>query len=134
MLNFKTKVLIIDDLVPMRMIVRTLLRQIGFEHIEEADDGEQALQILQADKDFGLVLSDWIMPVMDGVDLLRKVRSDHNLKDLPFILITAEVEKKKIIEAIKAGVDIYIVKPLTEDILREKLKKLAHKRPSLRQP
>jgi two-component system chemotaxis response regulator CheY len=134
MLNFKTKVLIIDDFAPMRKIVRTLLRQIGFEHIEEADDGEQALQILQTAKDFGLLLSDWMMPVMDGVDLLRKVRSDRNLKDLPFILITAAAEKEKIIEAVKAGVDIYIVKPLTEAILREKLEKLSHKRPSLRQP
>ncbi len=96
-MNFQAKVLITDDSPLMRMIVRTLLMQIGFEHIEEAEDGYQALQLLQKNKDFGLVLSDSNMPVMDGIDLLRKVRSDQYLKALPFMLITAEPKKEKII-------------------------------------
>ncbi len=131
-MNFQAKVLITDDSPLMRMIVRTLLMQIGFEHIEEAEDGYQALQLLQKNKDFGLVLSDSNMPVMDGIDLLRKVRSDQYLKALPFMLITAEPKKEKIIDAIEAGVDDYIVKPLTVDILLKRLGQLAQKRPPLK--
>src|SRR5208337_3322196 len=102
MLNVKLKVLIVDDLPIIRQILRTLIEEIGFEHIEEAGDGFDALKILRKNNDFGLVLSDWSMPVMDGGELLRHIRGDQNLKDLPFMLITAKVEKDKIIEAIKA--------------------------------
>jgi two-component system chemotaxis response regulator CheY len=132
MLNFEAKVLITDSFSTMRRVTRSLVRQVGFELIEEAEDGYQALQILQNNKGFGLVLSEWNMPVMDGVNLLRKVRGDQYLKDLPFLLITSEAEKEKIIEAIKAGVDNYIVKPFTAGILREMLKKLSHNRPCLK--
>ncbi len=133
MLNFKTKVLIADDDPTTRAFILILLKEIGFEYIEDVKDGCQALQILQKNNDFGLVLSDWNMPVMDGFDLLKKVRGDQNLKDLPFILISAEARKEKIVEAIKAGVDTYIVKPLTEAILLEKLEKLAQKKPFLKE-
>ena len=127
MINIELKVLIVDDLPISRRIMRALMKEIGFEHIVEAVDGFQALKTLQANNDFGLVLSDWNMPVMSGMDLLMRVRADQKLKDLPFVLITAEANKEKMIEAIKAGVDAYIVKPVSSNILREKLNKVVLK-------
>lgn len=131
MFNFKIKVLVVDDFPTMRRIVKNLLKQLGFENIEEAENGEDAFRKLKSG-DFGLVVSDWNMPVMEGIDLLKKVRSDPQLKDIPFLMVTAEAEKEKVIEAIKAGVDNYIVKPFTGEVLKEKLEKIAQKKPSLK--
>lgn len=131
MFNFKVKVLVVDDFPTMRRIVKNLLKQLGFENIEEAENGEDALRKLKSGE-FGLVVSDWNMPVMEGIELLKNVRSDPQLKDIPFLMVTAEAEKEKVIEAIKAGVDNYIVKPFTGEILKEKLEKIAQKRPSLK--
>lgn len=131
MFNFKIKVLVVDDFPTMRRIVKNLLKQLGFENIEEAENGEDALRKLKSG-DFGLVVSDWNMPVMEGIELLRRVRSDPQLKDIPFLMVTAEAEKEKVIEAIKAGVDNYIVKPFTGEVLKEKLEKIAQKKPSLK--
>jgi len=132
MFNLNLKVLVVDDFPTMRRIVRNLLKQLGFEHIDEAEDGAQALIRLRGGN-FGLVISDWNMPNMEGIELLRNVRKEPEpLKDIPFLMVTAEAEKEKVIEAIKAGVDNYVVKPFTADILREKLEKIAEKKKSLK--
>ncbi len=132
MFNLSLKVLVVDDFPTMRRIVRNLLKQLGFEHIDEAEDGAQALMRLRGGN-FGLVISDWNMPNMEGIELLRNVRKEPEpLKDIPFLMVTAEAEKEKVIEAIKAGVDNYVVKPFTADILREKLEKIAEKKKSLK--
>jgi two-component system chemotaxis response regulator CheY len=131
MFNLKIKVLVVDDFPTMRRIVKNLLKQLGFENIDEAEDGAQALSKLKAGG-YGLVVSDWNMPVMEGIDLLKHVREDEALKTMPFLMVTAEAEKDKVITAIKAGVDNYVVKPFTAEVLKEKLEKIADKRPSLK--
>lgn len=132
MFNLGLKVLVVDDFPTMRRIVKNLLKQLGFENIDEAEDGAQALNKLKGGN-YGLVVSDWNMPNMEGIDLLRNVRKEAApLKDVPFLMVTAEAEKEKVIEAIKAGVDNYVVKPFTAEILKEKLEKIADKKPSLK--
>ncbi|MDA8339127.1 MAG: chemotaxis response regulator CheY [Nitrospiraceae bacterium] len=132
MFNIGIKVLVVDDFPTMRRIVKNLLKQIGFENIDEAEDGVQALNKLRGGS-YGLVVSDWNMPNMEGIDLLRNVRQEPEpLKNVPFLMVTAEAEKEKVIEAIKAGVDNYIVKPFTAEVLKEKLEKIADKKTSLK--
>lgn len=132
MFNIGIKVLVVDDFPTMRRIVKNLLKQIGFENIDEAEDGVQALNKLRGGS-YGLVVSDWNMPIMEGIDLLRNVRQEPEpLKNVPFLMVTAEAEKEKVIEAIKAGVDNYIVKPFTAEVLKEKLEKIADKKTSLK--
>ncbi|MFQ3573144.1 MAG: chemotaxis response regulator CheY [Thermodesulfovibrionales bacterium] len=131
MFNLSLKVLVVDDFPTMRRIVKNLLKQLGFENIDEAEDGIQALTKLKTGG-YGLVVSDWNMPNMEGIDLIRKIRQDPLLKDTPFLMVTAEAEKEKVIEAIKAGVDNYIVKPFTAEVLKEKLEKISEKRKSLK--
>lgn len=132
MLDLSVKVLVVDDFPTMRRIVSNLLRHIGFEHIDEAEDGDDALNILRSGG-FGLVISDWNMPNMEGIDLLRHVRKEPEpLNDIPFLMVAAEAEKEKVIEAIKAGADNYIVKPFTAEILKERLEKIAERKKSLK--
>ena len=121
------KVLVVDDFSTMRRIVKNILKQLGFERIEEAEDGAQAYAKLTENFTFQFVVSDWNMPNMDGLDLLKKVRATPELKNLPFLMVTAEAEKHKVIEALKAGVSNYVVKPFTAEILREKLEKIFEK-------
>lgn len=116
----KMKILVVDDFSTMRRIVKTVLKQLGFENIEEAEDGAQAFAKLQ-NNGFGFMVSDWNMPNMDGLDLLKKVRADAALKDLPILMVTAEAEKDKVITAIQAGVNNYIVKPFTAEVFKEKM-------------
>jgi two-component system chemotaxis response regulator CheY len=118
MLNTKIRVLVVDDFPTMRRIIKNLLKQLGYENVDEAENGEDALKKLK-NGDYKFVVSDWNMPVMEGIELLRHVRSDPQLKDIPFLMVTAEAEKEKVIEAIKLGVDNYIVKPFTGEILKE---------------
>ncbi len=117
------KVLIVDDDSTTRRIVSRLVKQIGFVDFTEAENGAQAYELL-LDGDFGLILSDWDMPVVSGLELLNKVRSDDKLKRIPFIMITANDKKENIIVAIKAHVSQYIVKPFTVNSLREKIDKV----------
>lgn len=124
--DYKIKILVVDDFSTMRRIVKNILKQLGYENIEEAEDGAQAFNKLK-NGNFGFVVSDWNMPNMDGLELLKKVRSDPDLKTLPFLMVTAEAEKDKVIEAIKAGVSNYIVKPFTAEILKEKIDKIFEK-------
>ena len=125
-LDYKEKILIVDDFVTMRRIVKNLLKQLGYENITEAEDGEQVYAKLKGGG-FGFVVSDWNMPNLDGLGLVQKVRSDPELKSLPFLMVTAEAEKEKVIEAIKAGVSNYVVKPFTAEILKEKIEKIFDK-------
>ncbi len=117
------KVLVVDDFATMRRIVKGVLKQLGFSNIIEAEDGNAALGELKKEK-FGLIVSDWNMPNMSGLDLLRAVRGDTDLKTIPFIMVTAEGQKENVIEAVKAGVSNYIVKPFTPETFGEKLQKV----------
>lgn len=117
------KVLVVDDFSTMRRIVKNILRQLGFNNIVEADDGTTAVSVLEREK-VDLIISDWNMPNMTGIELLRHVRSTEELKDLPFLMVTAEAQQENIIEAVKAKVSNYIVKPFTADTLNEKIEKI----------
>ena len=117
------KVLVVDDFSTMRRIIKNLLRDIGFTNISEADDGSTALPMLK-EGDFDFVVTDWNMPGMQGIDLLRQIRADEQLKHLPVLMITAEAKREQIIEAAQAGVNGYIVKPFNAVTLKEKLAKI----------
>ena len=123
-INREMKILVVDDFPTMRRIVKTLMRQNGFTNFIEAEDGQQALRILSSSTDIEFVISDWNMPNMTGIELLKSVRADPKLKHLPFLMITAEAEKENIIEAVKSGVSNYVVKPFTAQTLGEKLAKI----------
>ena len=114
------KILAVDDFSTMRRIVRNILRQLGYSNILEADDGTSALEQLKHDKvDF--IITDWNMPNMSGLDLIKAVRADSNLKDIPVLLVTAEALKENVVAAVQAGVNGYIVKPFTAETLKEKI-------------
>src|SRR5690606_14160790 len=117
---------VVDDFPTMRRIVRSLLKELGFGNVDEAEDGQQALQKLRSDK-FELVVSDWNMPVMDGLEMLTQIRADDSLKHLPVLMVTAEAKKENIIAAAKAGASGYVVKPFTAATLEEKLNKIFDK-------
>jgi two-component system chemotaxis response regulator CheY len=118
------KFLVVDDFSTMRRIVRNLLKELGFTNVHEAEDGVDALKQLRADSSFEFVVSDWNMPNMTGIELLRNIRADANLKHLPVLMVTAEAKKENIIEAAQAGASGYVVKPFTAATLDEKLKKI----------
>ena len=120
------KVLVVDDFSTMRRIVKNILRQLGFNNIVEADDGTTGLGVLQKEK-IDLIISDWNMPKMTGLDLLKAVKSDDALKDIPFLMVTAEAQQENIIEAVKAGVSNYIVKPFTAETLGKKIEQVFNK-------
>ena len=117
------KILVVDDFSTMRKIIKNILNQLGFKNIIEADDGTTALEILKKEK-VGLIISDWNMPKMNGLELLKAVRSNEETKDIPFIMVTAEAQKENILEAIKYKVNQYIIKPFTPETLKEKLEKV----------
>ncbi len=114
------KILVVDDFSTMRRIIKNLLRELGFNNVVEADDGATAWPILQGGG-IDFLVTDWNMPQMTGLELLKKVRGDEKLKTLPVLLVTAEAKREQIIEAAKAGVNGYIVKPFTAVTLKEKL-------------
>lgn len=118
------KILVVDDFSTMRRIVKNLLRELGFSNIHEADDGQTALPLLQSAGDFDFLVTDWNMPGMQGIDLLKAVRSDPKLSSLPVLMVTAEQKREQIVEAAQAGVNGYIVKPFTAATLKEKLDKI----------
>jgi two-component system chemotaxis response regulator CheY len=119
----KMKVLVVDDFSTMRRIVKNILRQLGFENIVEADDGESAMRKLESER-IDFVVSDWNMPKMSGLELLKWVRGHDEFKDLPFLMVTAEAQKENVLEAVKAKVSNYIVKPFTAETLSEKIEKI----------
>lgn len=117
------KILIVDDFSTMRRIIKNLLRDLGFNNTSEADDGNTALPMLQ-NGDFDFLVTDWNMPGMQGIDLLKAVRADEKLANLPVLLVTAEAKKEQIVEAAQAGVNGYVVKPFNAATLKEKIEKI----------
>lgn len=117
------RVLVVDDFATMRRIVKGVLKQLGFSDIVEAEDGSAALAELKKDP-VGLIVSDWNMPKMSGLDLLKAVKGDATLKTIPFVMVTAEGQKENVLEAVKAGVSNYIMKPFTPETFSEKLEKV----------
>ncbi len=117
------KILIVDDFSTMRRIIKNLLRDLGFNNTAEADDGQTALPILQAGG-IDFLVTDWNMPGMQGIDLLKAVRADQKLASMPVLMVTAEQKREQIIEAAQAGVNGYIVKPFTAATLKEKIDKI----------
>ena len=117
------KILVVDDFSTMRRIIKNLLRDLGFNNTSEADDGNTALPMLQ-NGSFDFLVTDWNMPGMTGIDLLRAVRADQKLAHMPVLMVTAEQKREQIIEAAKAGVNGYIIKPFTAQTLKEKLDKI----------
>jgi len=117
------KILVVDDFPTMRRIIRNLLKDLGFENVDEAEDGVMAFDKLQASS-FDLVVSDWNMPNMDGLELLKKIRADDTLSSMPVLMVTAEAKKENIIAAAQAGASGYVVKPFTAATLEEKLNKI----------
>jgi two-component system chemotaxis response regulator CheY len=120
--NKKIKILVVDDFATMRKVIRNLLKQAGYENITEAEDGVAALKTLKSTK-MDFVISDWNMPNMTGIELLRAVRSDSELNTMPFLMVTAESLKENVVEAVKAGVSNYIVKPFTAEVLGDKIER-----------
>jgi two-component system chemotaxis response regulator CheY len=116
-------VLVVDDAAAMRRIIKSALNELGFTNIREAENGRMALDELKRKK-ADLVVSDWNMPVMTGIDLLKAIRADDGLKSIPILMVTAEAKPENIMEAVKAGVNNYIVKPFTAKTLQEKLNKI----------
>lgn len=117
------KILIVDDFSTMRRIIKNLLRDLGFNNTQDADDGTTALPLLKSG-DFDFLVTDWNMPGMTGIDLLKAVRADPKLQSLPVLMVTAEQKREQIIEAAQAGVNGYIVKPFTAVTLKEKIDKI----------
>lgn len=121
--DINMKILVVDDFATMRKIIKNILGQLGYKNIVEADDGVTALAKLKAEK-VNFVISDWNMPNMTGLELLKAVRADEGLKTMPFLMVTAEALEQNIVDAIKAGVTDYIVKPFTPDRMGEKITKI----------
>jgi two-component system chemotaxis response regulator CheY len=121
------KYLVVDDFSTMRRIVKNLLQELGYQNIQEADDGKTAWPMLQAGS-FDFVITDWNMPLMPGLDLLKAIRADEKLKNLPVLMVTAEAKREQIVEAVQAGVSGYVVKPFTAEILKQKLDKILQAR------
>lgn len=117
------KILIVDDFATMRRILKNILKQLGFKNLVEADDGTTAWEILEG-QSIDLIISDWNMPKMTGLELLKKVRSSDNYKGAPFLMVTAEAQKQNVIEAVQAGVSNYVVKPFTAEAISDKLEKI----------
>ena len=122
-MNKDMRILIVDDFSTMRRIVKNLLRDLGFNNTQEADDGQTALPMLKTGN-FDFLVTDWNMPGMDGLSLLKAVRSDDNLKDMPVLMVTAEAKREQIVIAAQAGVNGYVVKPFTAVTLKEKIEKI----------
>ncbi len=117
------KILVVDDMSTMRRIVKNILKHLGFNNLEEAENGQEALTKLKADT-YGFVVSDWNMPVMMGIDMLRAIRADEKLKKIPVLMVTAEAQKENLMEAVQAGVSNYVVKPFTAETMQEKINKI----------
>ncbi|MDL2268226.1 chemotaxis response regulator CheY [Desulfovibrio sp. OttesenSCG-928-G15] len=121
--NPNMRVLVVDDFSTMRRIIKNILRQLGFTNIVEADDGTTAWDTLNKDK-IEFIISDWNMPQMTGIELLRKVRASEEFCDLPFLMVTAEAQQENILEAVQAKVSNYIVKPFTAEVMKQKIDKI----------
>ncbi len=126
-MNRDIDILVADDFKSMRSLIKTLLRKLQFNKVHEANDGDEAWKILNA-QEIQLIISDWNMPNLAGIDLLRKVRASEKYKDVPFLMVTAEGLKENVIEAVQAGVSGYIVKPFSPAALEDKIQKIFAKK------
>jgi len=117
------KFLVVDDYLSMRRMVKSVLNDLGYSNVTEADDGSTALPLLR-DGEFDFLITDWNMPGMPGLDLLKAVRANQRLAKLPVLMVTAEAKREQIVEAVQAGVNGYIIKPFTAEVLKEKLAKI----------
>ena len=126
-INYNMKVLVVDDFATMRKIVRNILKQIGFNNIVEADDGAHAMEVIRNDK-IDFVVTDWNMPNMSGLELLINIRGEEKAKDTPVLMVTAEGLAENVVDAVKAGVDNYIVKPFTAETVQAKIEQIFAKR------
>ena len=122
-MNKDMKILVVDDFSTMRRIIKNLLRDLGFSNTTDADDGQTALPMLKGGS-YDFLVTDWNMPGMTGIELLKAVRADPDLASLPVLMVTAEQKKEQIVEAAQAGVNGYIVKPFTAITLKEKIDKI----------
>lgn len=125
-MDLNMKVLVVDDYAGMRRALRNVLKQIGFTNIVEADDGSTALRVLKKQK-IDVILADWNMPRMTGLELLKAVRNDESLKNIQFVMVTAEAQKSAVLEAVQAGASNFIVKPFTVEVVRQKLEDIFDK-------
>ncbi len=126
MVQKNIKILVVDDFPTMRRIIKNLLKDLGFENVDEAEDGQMGLDKIR-NGNFDLIVSDWNMPNMDGLTMLQQIRADANLSTLPVLMVTAEAKKENIVAAAKAGASGYVVKPFTAAVLEEKLNKIFEK-------
>lgn len=126
MTNKNLKILVVDDFPTMRRIIRNLLKDLGYENVDEAEDGAMGLEKLR-NGSFDFVVSDWNMPNLDGLEMLKQIRADAGLAGLPVLMVTAEAKKENIIAAAQAGANGYVVKPFTAATLEEKLNKIFEK-------
>ena len=122
-LDKNMQILVVDDFSTMRRIVKNVLRELGFSNMKEAEDGAAALQVLKTSK-IDFVVTDWNMPVMDGLSLLKAIRADEKLKSIPVLMVTAEAKREQIIDAAQAGVNGYVVKPFNAQTLKTKMEKV----------
>lgn len=120
MLDNNMKILVVDDFSTMRRIIKNILREIGYHNVEEAEDGAKALEKLKLTP-FDFVVTDWNMPNMPGIELLKEIRKDPELKAIPVLMVTAESQKENVVQAVEAGVNNYIVKPFTATALKERI-------------
>ncbi len=119
------RILIVDDFSTMRRILRNMLRQLDFNNVVEAEDGARAWTVVNTDK-IDFIISDWNMPEMNGLDLLKMVRSSDAYRETPFLMVTAEAQQENILQAVQAKVSNYIVKPFTAEIMADKIAKIFH--------
>ena len=119
----ETRFLVVDDMSTMRKIIKTILAQLGYTNVDEAENGKEALAKLRVGN-YQFVLLDWNMPEMDGLETLKAIRADEKLKDIPVIMVTAEAKKENVLTAIQAGANNYVVKPFTPEVLKEKIEKV----------
>ncbi len=126
-MSSELRFLVVDDFSTMRRIVKNLLQELGYANVQEADDGNTALPMLK-NGNFDFVITDWNMPQMPGLELLKAVRADEKLKHLPVLMVTAEAKREQIVEAAQAGVSGYVIKPFTAQTLSEKLNKILQAR------
>lgn len=127
MIDLKMKILVVDDFATMRRIIKNILRELGYENIFEADSGLSALEILKREN-INFIISDWNMPQMSGIELLKAVRNSEVWQDMPFLMVTAEGQKENVLEAAKNKVSNYIVKPFNAEVLKEKINKIFENR------
>jgi two-component system chemotaxis response regulator CheY len=123
----KLRILVVDDFNMMRSVIKNLLRELHYSHIDEAENGHAALRMLQKNK-YDLVLTDWNMPIMNGLELVNAMKKDDGLNHIPIVMITSEMKKEHVLDAIKAGASGYILKPFNAATLNDNLKRVAHKR------